>query len=130
MSKKKIQKIGDRVKQKRLDMGLSQGDLAHRVKRGMSFQNIGNLEQGKIKKSPEYINELAEVLDVTVDWLMRGVDANYQVIDQVHDLLGTDRPINFDFSDNLYAISLPANEKLILQSGAVLQAKLIKKYSS
>lgn len=126
---KKIETMGDRVKQKRLEMGLSQGALADRCRAGMSFQNIGNLEQNKIKKAPEYINELAGVLNVTVDWLMRGHDAPYQVQDEVHDLLGTDRPIEFDFGENLYAISLPRGEKLILQNKAKLHAKLIKKYS-
>lgn len=122
-------KIGDRVRKLREEMGLTQGELAERVRKGMSFQNIGNLEQGKIKKSPDYINELAETLNVTTDYLMRGEDAIYQVEDQVHDLLGTDRPIDFDFRDQLFAVSIPTGDKLILQSGARLQARLIKKYS-
>tara|TARA_R100000541_G_scaffold45902_1_gene52939 strand:- start:236 stop:625 length:390 start_codon:yes stop_codon:yes gene_type:complete len=123
------ERIGDRVLQKRKEMGLTQGELAERVRKGMSFQNIGNLEQHKIKKAPDYIHELAEILDVTTDWLMRGEDSNYQVEDQVHDLLATDRPIDFDFRDPLFAVSVPAGDKLILQSGARLHARLIKKYS-
>lgn len=124
MSKKTI---GDRVKELRLAAGLTQQQLADKIG-DLSFQNIGNLEQNKIKHAPNYINKLASVLDVTVDYLTRGEVHKYQVNDEVHELLATDRPTDIDFSRSVYVISVPPTEKPILPSNAILHGRIIKKF--
>ena len=121
--------IGDRVKKLREDKGLKQRELAELVG-NLSFQNIGNLEQNKIKRAPRYINELAEVLDVTVDYLIRGQAHQYQTTDQMHELLATDRPTEIDFSESVWAVSIPHGEELILPAKAKIHARIIKKFNS
>lgn len=123
------QKIGDRTRKLREAKGLKQRELAALISPDLSFQNIGNLEQGKIKSSPSYINKLAKVLGVTVDYLMNGEEAAYQAEDQVHDLMATDRPTDIDPSEVMYLISVEAGEKLVLPSNATLQARIVRKFN-
>lgn len=63
--------IGARVKSKRDQLDLTQGQLAERV--GTSQQAIEQLEGGKTKR-PRYLPELARVLGVSIDWLLDGKD--------------------------------------------------------
>lgn len=126
----KHDKIGDRTRKLREAKGLKQRELAALISPDLSFQNIGNLERGKIKSAPAYINKLAKVLGVTVDYLMIGREAQYSTEDQVHDLMGTDRPINVDPSESLWLISLEHGTELILPSNATLQARIIKEFKS
>jgi transcriptional regulator with XRE-family HTH domain len=127
---KKIETIGDRVKKERDRLGLTQGELAAKISQDLSFQNIGNLEQGKIKRAPMYVDKLATVLGVTVDYLMRGNAHQYQSYEQIHDLLATDRPTDIDFSRSVWIISTPAGEQPILSADEILHGKIIKKFDS
>ncbi len=127
---KKIEKIGDRVKKERERLGLTQDELAKKVSKDLSLQNIGNLEQGKIKRAPMYVNKLAKVLGVTVDYLMQGNTQQYQSNEQVHELLATDRPTDMDFSRSIWIISTPAGEEPILSADEILHGKIIKKFYS
>jgi|TARA_R110000824_G_scaffold159990_1_gene334631 transcriptional regulator with XRE-family HTH domain len=122
-------KIGDRTRKLREAKGLKQRELAALISPDLSFQNIGNLEQGKIKSSPSYINKLAKVLGVTVDYLMHGEEAAYQAEDQVHDLMATDRPTDILPSETMWLISVEAGEKLVLPANVTLQARIIRKFN-
>ncbi|THD42795.1 LexA family transcriptional regulator [Enterobacteriaceae bacterium ML5] len=64
--------IGDRVKAKRLEMGLSQDELATRSK--TTQQSIVNVEIGKTK-SPRNLLDLAKALNVSPEYLKDGVEA-------------------------------------------------------
>lgn len=64
--------IGDRVKAKRLEMGLSQDELATRSK--TTQQSIVNVETGKTK-SPRNLLDLAKALNVSPEYLKDGVEA-------------------------------------------------------
>ena len=123
------EKIGDRTRKLREAKGLKQRELAALISPDLSFQNIGNLEQGKIKSSPSYINKLAKVLGVTVDYLMHGEEAAYQAEDQVHDLMATDRPTDISPSETMWLISVEAGEKLVLPANVTLQARIIRKFN-
>nr|BAR33949.1 Predicted transcriptional regulators (HipB) [uncultured Mediterranean phage uvMED] len=127
---KKIEKIGDRVKKERERLGLTQDELAKKVSKDLSFQNIGNLEQGKIKRAPMYVDKLATVLGVTVDYLMQGHTQQYQINEQIHELLATDRPTDIDFSRTVWIVSTPAGEQPILSADEILHGKIIKKFDS
>lgn len=61
--------IASRVRFKRDELGLTQTELAERA--GTSQQAIEQLENGKTQR-PRYLPELANVLGVTVDWLVKG----------------------------------------------------------
>jgi|TARA_R110000787_G_scaffold60712_2_gene137693 transcriptional regulator with XRE-family HTH domain len=125
----KVETIGDRVKALRLAKGLKQRELAALIG-NLSFQNIGNLEQNKIKTAPRYINELAKVLGVTVDYLQRGQTHHYQVNDEIHDLLATDRPVDLDFNQSIWVVSVPEGVELTLPAKATVNGRIIKKFSS
>ena len=118
--------LGGRVKQLRVSKQLTQKALADLL--GISYQNIGHLESGNIRKHPRYIADLAKVLGVTVDYLIRGETANYQDQEVIHDLIATDRPINTNTGDKLYVVSCPSTVELILPSHATIQAKVVSRF--
>lgn len=61
--------INTRVRQRRIEMGLSQADLAQTV--GVKQQNIQQLEDGTVSR-PRYMHELANALNVDLGWLLTG----------------------------------------------------------
>lgn len=63
--------MGERIKQRRLELGISQDELARRS--GISRVQISNLERGESKNAHGYtLMALASVLETTVDWLFYG----------------------------------------------------------
>lgn len=67
-----MSKLGNRVKERRLELGLSQDDLAKLVK--TSQQSIGLIERGE-RRRPRKLKELADALNVSQDWLLGNTDA-------------------------------------------------------
>lgn len=61
--------IGERVKNKRIELNISQASLAELV--GMKQQSISDLEAGSIEK-PRNIVEIAKALNCSVEWLYYG----------------------------------------------------------
>lgn len=61
--------IAERVKLRRIELGLTQAELAMRAK--TSQQSIQQLEDGKTKR-PRYLPELATALICDVSWLLTG----------------------------------------------------------
>jgi len=121
--------IGDRVKKLMKAKGLKQQELGDLIG-GVSHQSIHNLVCGNVRKAPRYVDKLAKVLGVTVDYLMLGEMAPYQQIDQEHDLLATDRPTDIDFTESVWVVTVPIGEELILPAHSKIQARIVKKYSS
>lgn len=75
--------IGERTKQRRLELGLSQPQLVSLInevagKAVCSQPKLGQLETGETQQ-PRYIFELASALGVTVDWL-RGVETDLHLV--------------------------------------------------
>lgn len=62
--------FGERVRERRKELGMSQTDLA--AKSGQSQSNIGWIEQGKAKKPRQQALDLVEPLRTSVDWLLYG----------------------------------------------------------
>lgn len=60
--------LGDKIKARRLDLGLTQDDLATRA--GMSKGFLSDLETGKRSISAEKLLDLARVLGTSLDSLM------------------------------------------------------------
>lgn len=61
--------LGDRVRELRKEHGWSQGDLGTRI--GTDAGRISRYEGGKITPSLEALVRLADVLEVSVDYLVR-----------------------------------------------------------
>jgi transcriptional regulator with XRE-family HTH domain len=62
---------GERVRARRIQLGLTQGELARRV--GFRQQSLGPIEKGKVRRTG-YLLELAEALNVSPEWLMGKTD--------------------------------------------------------
>jgi transcriptional regulator with XRE-family HTH domain len=120
--------IGHRVKKLMDDKGLKQQELGDLIG-GVSHQSIHNLISGKVRNAPRYVDRLAQVLGVTVDYLQRGDTAQYQPVQQEHELLATDRPTDIDLSESVWVVSVPIGEELILPAHSKIKARIIKRYT-
>lgn len=72
--------IGNRIKERRLELGMSQEAVAEKAE--MSTVHLGNIENAKTKLSVEILIKLCYALDVTPDYLLvgsnRSIDENYR----------------------------------------------------
>jgi len=63
--------VGRRTRQRRLELGLSQGELAKAV--GITFQQIQKYENGANRVSAGRLYNMARHLDVTLDYFFEGL---------------------------------------------------------
>lgn len=68
--KQKISKMGKRVKKTRVNAGLTQTQLAE--KSGVSYQALSYIETGRREPLCLNLQSIADVLNVTADYLMTG----------------------------------------------------------
>ncbi|BBV03767.1 helix-turn-helix transcriptional regulator [Providencia rettgeri] len=61
--------LSERVKTRRIELHLTQSELADRV--GLKQQSIQQIESGLIKR-PRFIVEIAKVLNCDPTWLING----------------------------------------------------------
>lgn len=61
-------KLGNFVKKKRLEKGLSQADLAEKL--GNNFQNISRIERGEISPTLYWCTLLADAFELTLTELI------------------------------------------------------------
>lgn len=71
--------LGDRVKSRRIELGLTQTELAELA--GTTQQGIVSIESGRTKR-PRNILELAKALHTDVVWLMEG--GSFQTLEQIN----------------------------------------------
>ena len=62
--------IAQRITQARKDRGLSQAHLAERMK--ISRGACGHWERGKASPSTQHLTKLAQILNVSLEWLVTG----------------------------------------------------------
>lgn len=62
--------VGDRIKARRLDLGWTQEELCKRA--GISAGFLSDLENGKRSVSAETLLDIARVLSLSLDYLMKG----------------------------------------------------------
>ena len=66
-----LKEIGGRINVRRRELGLTQEVLAEQME--VSVQMISNLELGKKAIRPENLIKLCDVLDVSADYVLRGL---------------------------------------------------------
>ncbi|WOD07130.1 helix-turn-helix transcriptional regulator [Marinomonas sp. GJ51-6] len=72
--------LSDRVKQKRIELGLTQTQLANLV--GISQQSLQKIEDGKTQ-NPRKIVALSKVLECEPEWLESGQYTEPQRVDSL-----------------------------------------------
>ncbi|MDY7224673.1 helix-turn-helix domain-containing protein [Halalkalibacterium halodurans] len=77
--------MGQRIKQCRTEMNLSQEGLAERL--GMKRTNIANYEAGRVVPPGNVILELANILGVTTDYLLGRTDTPDKKVDPLYSSL-------------------------------------------
>lgn len=69
MKKEILIKFGNKVREKRLELGLSQEELANRAKVHRTY--IGMIERAEKNITLENIEKIAKALDIAVDKLLK-----------------------------------------------------------
>ncbi|XOQ16685.1 MAG: Helix-turn-helix transcriptional regulator [Shouchella clausii] len=77
--------MGQRIKQCRVEMNLSQEGLAERL--GMKRTNIANYEAGRVIPPGSIILELANIFEVTTDYLLGRTDNREKKVDPLYESL-------------------------------------------
>jgi transcriptional regulator with XRE-family HTH domain len=94
----------DRLKEVRTRKNLSQGKLAELT--GVNVMNISRYERGEHKPNTDILTKLANVLDVTTDFLMSGT------IDEAAQNIISDKELLTQFQD---ISKLPNERKVIIK---------------
>ena len=105
---------GSRIEKRRLELGLSQGELANRIRKNggeITQTGIDKLEK-RDSKRPRYLAEIAKVLNVSQEWLLDGKD----------------RPISAGIDRQLGDLPPETSAKLIAEFNSMIKtAKLLGK---
>jgi len=72
------QYVGERVRIRRVSLGLSQQAVAARL--GLTFQQIQKYEKGKNRIGSSRLHQLARLLHVNVGWFFEGLDAGDETL--------------------------------------------------
>ena len=67
-----MEKMGQRIKELRTDLGISQKELASRV--GVAQNTIAQYEKGTANTSLDILFKLARVFNITADYLLGLID--------------------------------------------------------
>lgn len=71
--------IGKRIKQRRKELGLTQMQIKHAT--GISSGNMSEIENGnKLPSTPALIS-LSDILDCSIDWILKGESLNREICD-------------------------------------------------
>ena len=71
--------MGNRIRARRLEMGLTQEKLAEKAE--ISTSHVGEIERGTSICSLEVIVKLANIMDLNLDTLIRGInDKNANIV--------------------------------------------------
>ena len=65
-------KLGNKIRQLRIEKGMTQTDLAAKV--GKDYQSIQRVEHGTVNSSIQYLREIAEGLEMTTDELIKNIE--------------------------------------------------------
>ena len=71
-------KMKERIKQIRLELGMSQGDFANEI--NVVQQQLSKYERGENKPSADFLIKLIEKINVNVNWLLTGKGTMFNVV--------------------------------------------------
>lgn len=123
--------LADRVKKLRIEKGLTQQELGVLVG-GIPYQSIQNLESGKVS-NPRYMLELARALDVSVDYLLKGIVPAAQedcVPMETGSLLSIKENLNGINSKRFYVVSVDKDKSLALSGDVHIEGEVLEVYES
>ncbi len=106
--------LSERIKETRVKRGLQQDEIAEAL--GITRAAYSTYETGKAAPPPERLSQLADVLKVSVDYLLGRTDAPYEMYSNVEGLTGEDNQKRKDF--------LIKVETLLREAGSTDEAKL------
>lgn len=64
--------LGNRIKERRIQKGLTQGDVGKLL--GMGRSNVGHIENGRTNPTADVLDKIADILDTTADYLLGRTD--------------------------------------------------------
>jgi transcriptional regulator with XRE-family HTH domain len=102
--------LGDRLKERRNRLGLTQEELAHQL--GMGVRQIHRYESGTNDPSSEVVVKLAQFLNVTTDYLLGLTDDPHGEI-TFSDLSETEQQLIIALRDGSFAEALEAQAALM-----------------
>jgi transcriptional regulator with XRE-family HTH domain len=115
--------IADRVKFKRLAKGWKANFLA--AKCDVPATSINMLEMGKVKM-PQYLIKLADALETTTDFLLRGdAEQNLVQASKVRSQVTIDREIQPDSDSDYYLVKIKKGETPFYSSGMTQVAEVV-----
>tara|TARA_R110002049_G_scaffold249215_1_gene423643 strand:+ start:483 stop:917 length:435 start_codon:yes stop_codon:yes gene_type:complete len=121
---KEPETLAERVIYKRKMMGMRAVDLAKRL--DISPTSLNHLEMGNVKQ-PQYMADLAEKLDTTIDWLLNGQEEpNVVRVSEHITLIAVDTPIQPDSKFDYYVVKIDKNKKPFYADNMVQIGKVNK----
>lgn len=77
--------LGNRIKQKRTELGMTQGDIAEQI--GVAVSTVQRYEKGQIDKIKlPVVEAIARVLDVDPEWLIGKTDIEKHTVEEDDEL--------------------------------------------
>lgn len=71
------QLIGSRIKNRRKQLGISLGELEKRT--GITNSALSKIERGLVAVSAENLYAISQALDVSIEWLLTGVEQGFLI---------------------------------------------------
>lgn len=75
--------VGERIRARRMQIGMSQDELAERIDRATKY--CSDIERGICGMSVETMLAIADILDMTLDYMMFGTASEEELARQAHD---------------------------------------------
>tara|TARA_B100000795_G_C22786106_1_gene434696 strand:- start:358 stop:786 length:429 start_codon:yes stop_codon:yes gene_type:complete len=118
-----LSSIATRVKFKRESLNMKANVLAFKC--GVPATSINMLEMGKVKQ-PQYLIKLADALETTTDFLLRG-EADYRPIKTTssQSQVTIDREIQPDSDSDYYLVKIKKGETPFYSSGMTEVAEVV-----
>lgn len=69
--------IGNRIKSRRKQLGISLGELEKRT--GITNSALSKIERGLVAVSAENLYAISQALDVSIEWLLTGVERGFVI---------------------------------------------------
>lgn len=110
--------LSERIKETRIKRGLQQDEIAESI--GITRGAYSTYETGKASPPPERLSQLADVLKVSVDYLLGRTDAPYEMYANLDGLTGEENQKRKEFIIKV--------ETLLREAGATDEAKLDSGY--